>query len=289
MSDYLYIKELKKYFSNYDLIRVNDFHMFYKLFNPNIKKSSVQAYIFKLKKLGVINHLSRGIYSLNKNIDSKYNNSVVITIDAIDSSQYNDFDNLFNKKIIELNEQIEKNKMIFIDENRINVKKYNLYSIYKGDEAQIVYPFKNNFGDLLLLTLSVLYPIRIRYGISIGFVDEVKTDSWKMNGPIFWNSREALNILDNIKDYSGKIIIGDSDKNEIINKIMPIINDSINRISPKQWESIKYMYSDLSLEEILENLKLNSKSSYYERLDTSGVQSIRKAFESIYNIVELGV
>lgn len=293
MGNFLHVKELKKYFNDYTSIGINDFYIFYKIFNPKIKKNSVQAYIFQLKEKGVIEHVSRGRYRLSnrENINAEYM-SMVIIMDVVDSSKYNNFDEEFSRKIQKINKYLSNPKELNINNNitRCDLNKsYNLYHIYKGDEIQIVYPFIKNFGDLLIFTLSMLYPFKLRYSISIGYIDSIKKNPWEMNGPIFWNARDALESLSSNKTYNGVITIGDNLKDNIINGITPLIDKSLNKVSEKQWESIRYTFIENDLNAILKELNLLSKSSYYERIDTSNINEIKNIFKAIYKIVRLEI
>ena len=109
---------------------------------------------------------------------------------------YNKFNDMLKNKIEKINNVIQN----FYGYDRI-------YNISQGDEIQILIPFDRNLGNIIMLTLCYLVPFKSRYAISLGdFDDNIKRNSWDMNGPIFWNARDKLEKLKNSKKYDGLIV-----------------------------------------------------------------------------------
>lgn len=274
----LHVKELKKRFSQKKIITVSDFNEFYVEVFGRINKGTVSWYIHELKNKNIIRNISRGQYVL---VDSKYighSELIVITMDIIKSSDmdYIEFNNSLTMKVDELNSII--NKEYGYNRN---------YYISQGDEIQIVCNFDENIGNLFMLTLSYLHPFKVRYGMGIGNIGgELKKNSWEMNGPIFWNARDQLMKLKSANDYEGLIISDNSQIDQVCNNILPIIDEMIKKVTDKQWEAVKAELSNISIKETISKLEI-SKTSYYDRLRSSNLGEIIKAFKAIIDIIKI--
>lgn len=274
----LHIDKVKERFRNSNRISVDDFNEFYRDVFGDVKKGTVSWYIYELKKLGVIRNISRGQYILNDVDSDESREYIVITMDIIKSSNM-DYQ-LFNKKLQACVDTINKKISIKYTHNRT-------YNISQGDEIQIIYPFKDGIGELIMLTLSYLFPFIVRYGISIGELQsELKVNSWEMNGPIFWNARDQLDILKNSSSYDGRIISGFNKTDRLCNNIIALVNRTLSKITYKQWEAIRYEISNQSFEEALIELGIG-KSSYFERLDVSNLRYILTSFEAIFELLQI--
>ena len=278
MSTRLHVKELKRRFSKRKIITVSDFNEFYGEVFGSIKKGTVSWYIYELKNKNVIRNISRGQYVLVDSKDVDDREFIVITMDIIKSSDmdYIEFNNSLTKKVDELN-------LIISNEYGYN----RSYYISQGDEIQIVCDFDENIGNLFMLTLSCLHPFKVRYGMGIGDVgEELKKNSWEMNGPIFWNARDQLMKLKNVKDYDGLIISDSSEIDQVCNNILPIINEMIKKVTDKQWDVVKAELSKISIRETISKIGI-SKTSYYDRLSGSNLEEIIKAFKAIIRLLRI--
>ncbi|MDC7221862.1 MAG: SatD family protein [Spirochaetales bacterium] len=279
----LHIEALKDKFCHYETITTDDFYEFYKEVFGEIKRKTLHWYVYELKERGVIRNLSRGIYTLReeeKVLSDHSANYLVITMDIINSTRSEDY-NLFNRQLIEKTEAINRSIKLRFDSER-------KYHISQGDEIQILFPLNRHLGDLLMLSLSHLSPYEVRYGIGAGRIEgELKENSWEMNGPLFWNARDQINKLKKSRQYDGLIMTGHSQKDRICNKLMPLINKAIVRITAKQWEAIREDFTKVELSHTLEKLNI-SQASYYERLKASNLDEILMALMAVYEIVEPG-
>lgn len=277
-NDKLHIEELKKNFTKTKVITIDDFHDFYTEVFGEIKRNTVSWKIYELKKRKIIRNISRGQYVMTETENTDEDEYVVITMDIIKSSDldYNEFNLRLKNKIKTLNEII--NREYGYNRN---------YYISQGDEIQIVCEFDDNIGSLLMLTLSHLYPFKVRYGLGIGDIgEELKKNSWEMNGPIFWNARDQLIKVKNSKDYDGRIISSNIQVDQMCNNILPLINENINKITVKQWEVIKSEMSKMSMQETISQIGI-SKTSYYDRLSVSNIDEILRAFKTIIKLIEI--
>ena len=274
----LHIAELRDKFRNYRMISVDDFFSFYMDVFGNIERNTVSWYIFQLKKMGIIRNISRGQYVL-KGIEKEDNlGYIVITMDISKSSKldYQTFNRILREKIDLINEAIVQ----IYGHDRA-------YHISQGDEIQILFPFNEGLGNLMMLTLSYLSPFKVRYGISVGeIVGEIRNNPWEMNGPIFWNARDQLEKVKNKSGYSGRIISGYSQTDQVCNYLLPLMNSTITRITEKQWEAIRYELLGLDLEQALEKIGI-TKSSYYDRLSASNLEDILLSFRALYDLMKL--
>lgn len=204
---------------------------------------------------------------------------IVISMDVINSSDLspNELKEHLDKKINDLNE-------IMINRYNLNRKFYTS----RGDEIQIIMPFNNKFGLIILIALYNIniYGLKVRYGISVGKLeDDLKENSWDMNGQIFWNTRDALDDVKKSKIYDGKIKTNYETTDKVCNDILEIVNLLINKITPKQWQIIPIEISAEDKEIVLTKIGI-SKSSYYDRLKGSNIKEILKGFDTIYTILE---
>lgn len=278
INERLHIEELEKKFSGRKVITVADFNDFYREVFGEINKNTVSWNIYELKKRNIIRNISRGQYEL---VDAEQINDrdyVVITMDIIKSSNldYNEFNVSLQKKVNELNKIINKEYQ------------YNRnYYISQGDEIQIVCSFDENIGHLLMLTLSYLHPFKVRYGIGIGDIGQkLKNNSWEMNGPIFWNARDQLMRLKTAKEYDGLIISTNNQVDKLCNNLLPLINETISKVTDKQWEVVKAELSKMDMKETITEIGI-SKTSYYDRLNGSNLDEIIKAFKTIIGLIEM--
>ncbi len=276
--DKLHLTKLKNHFSNFSSITVNDFYDFYKDVYKDISKGTVSWYIHDLKENKYIKNISRGVYVLDQPEQKSKNEYVVLTMDIVKSSNiaYEVFNEALDKKVRNANQAIsarfQHNRKLFVSQ---------------GDELQILLPFTTDVVRQFILVLSFLFPFKVRYGISIGEISgEIKTNSWDMNGPIFWNARDQLNKLKKCDDYNGLIISEYSQIDRICNRMLGLINISLQNITEKQWEAINYLLMDNNYEYVTEALNI-SKTSYYDRLAFSDINEILNAFEAIFDLLKI--
>ena len=278
IGDRLHIEKLEKKFRNYKKISVEDFYEFYNDVFGDIKKNTVSGYIYELKNKKIIRTISRGQYVLENVSRDEVKEYIVITMDIIKSSKldYQEFDRLLFSKIDSINSVIRRR----YDSDRT-------YNISQGDEIQILFPFDENIGNLIMLTLSNLYPFEARYGISVGeFNDELKKNSWEMNGPLFWNARDQLEKLKSSNTYNGLVISGYNQTDRLCNNLLPLINKTVSRITDKQWEALRYELQKTELNQSLNEIKI-SKTSYYDRLSGSNVEAILQSYKVVYDLMKM--
>lgn len=272
----LHVDKLKSRFEGYNKITIDDFYEFYKEVFSEIKRGTVKWYVYELKNKNIIRNISRGQYVIEDSQKVSENEHIVITMDIIKSTKlnYNDFNEMLTKRVKEINRSIQKNYI-----------KSGLFNVSHGDELQILIPFDEDFGELIMLSLSYLHPFEVRYGISIGSIDgKIRENTWEMNGPIFWNARDQLERLKNSKSYSGLVISGYHKTDRISNNILPLVNKSISRITDKQWEAIKHNLAQNDIQQAMNEMDI-SKTSYYDRLSGSNLNEIINSFKTIYDLM----
>lgn len=273
------IRELKKRFKNKPYITFDDFKNFYKEFKSDIKEPTVRWLIYNLNNEGIIRNIGRGMYTL---VDNEKDNSnfkyIVLNLDIVSSTNYKhtEFDKELKNKVSDINKLLSTN---------LGIK--SKFRIAQGDSLQIIYESFYGLGDVLITTLANLYPFKARYGASVGeYTDEILDNSFEMNGPLFWNAKDQLEKVSSFKEYMGSISVGISKIDEVIENLMPLINKGFERITKKQWEAILSNIKGEDLESILKELEI-SRSSYFERINVSGINEIKKAFKSIDNLISM--
>ena len=276
--DKLHIDELKKEFSNYNIITVNDFYRFYKDVFGKISKKTVSWYLYDLKKRNIITNIARGQYVLTDDSKEDSKDYVVITLDVINSTNYET-----EKFRLAIKDKIKKVNLLIHEHYNYERK----FELSQGDEVQGLFPFNENIKYLLMITLCCLRPFEVRYVISIGAINDTITDnSWSMNGPIFWNARDYLSEIKDAKEYAGIITSKNSNYDKYCNDILPIINKVIAKITDKQWEAIEYELCNIDVNTATESMGIAS-SSYYDRISASNYHEIISAIGAILNIERL--
>lgn len=277
--EHLHVEKLKEKFKDYKRISVKDFYEFYKEVFEDVKKNTVSWYIYDLKKKNIIRNIAQGQYVLVNNGNERSEDLfVVVTMDIIKSTDldYVVFNDMLKNKINKVNEVIEK---------KYSYKRE--YNVSQGDEIQILIPFDKDLINMIMLTLSYLYPLEARYAISIGKVEgELKKNSWDMNAPIFWNARDQLEKINDSKEYDGRIVSGYNNIDKICNNILPLINRTIAYITEKQWIAIQYRLGLSDYNKAINKIGI-SKSSYYDRLKASSLEEILSSFKAIYEMIKM--
>lgn len=271
------LDDFKQYFDKQTTLNVNDIIDFSKKFDKTFDQNEAKAYLDKLVDMKIVRHKSREVYAI-EHLNQKENEYYVLLMDVIGSSSYDfvEFNKQLKEKIVDLNISLEK----------LEISKRKYY-ISQGDGIQILIPKSNDLTRLLLLTFAYLSPYKVSYGISLGTYDEeLLENSWEMNGPIFWNARDGLNQIKKNNDYVGAIRTEYREKDEICNKLLPLVNKQIERISEKQWEAIKCKLLGFSVEEAAVKLSI-SKASYYDRIDKSNYKELKNALDGLVGIVNI--
>ncbi len=221
-----------------------------------------------------INDMSEEIPS-NTSLNSIY---IVISFDVIDSKTYKveTLDDILDNQLNQLNKVLE---------NKYGV--HRKFCSSRGDEIQIIMPLDEGFAKIIMLSLSYLRPLKLRFGMGVGeYGGEFKENSWDMNGDIFVYARNQLENLKKVKKYMGLVESNQKQVDSICNNIMYVTAVLLNKITEKQWEVIRMVLANTKTEEILEKLNISS-SSFYERLATSNLKEILSGFQAISEILEL--
>lgn len=164
----------------------------------------------------------------------------------------------------------------------------------------------NEFKGLLSGSLRILEiidririmmgPVDIRFGIGIGEIDG-KIDnrlSVGVDGPAFWNAREAILEIDNADDYGKTKILIMSDENKHITRIM---NDNLRLCDyiESRWRetqkevvefSILHFGYDLKVKQTDLARRLNlSTQALNQRIQSSGYYNFMRARKEISEII----
>ncbi len=300
--DKLHIKELRARFANKHVITVNDFKTFYQEVFGKINDNTVSWYIYELKRQGHIHHVSRGLYKLNQSSEERDSFStgpatepemsksleisissnpayMLITMDVMHSSDldYRQFNQMIEDKLKDLNVALKE-----------VLKTDRAYHLSRGDELQLLVPERLPLDQILLLSLSYLRPFEVRYAVSVGDLEEdieVKDNTWNMNGPLFWNARDAIDDMDGQIRYESAFVTQFDQADRTIKHFLPLLNTMIGKITEKQWEAIRYDLSGITYESAIEQIGI-SKTSYYDRLASANLEAIRLAFNGIQQIIQ---
>ena len=273
----LHIDELKSKLSHKTSINIEDFYEFYKEIYTNISKSTVRWYVYNLKEMKILKNIARGTYAFEHPKEPSEIQYSVITMDIIGSSQKSHKE--FN---LELEEKVEKlNKTL----NTLLEYKRKFY-ISQGDEIQILCPFDDRIEKLLLITLSILSPLKCRFAISIGEIHEedIKENSWDMNGPVFWNARDKISQTKKSKSYNGVVASEYAKVDKICNMLLQPILILINQISQKQWDAILEQFVNDDIKISSEILGI-SQSSFYDRIKSSNIYEISTGLKGLVELI----
>lgn len=177
----------------------------------------------------------------------------VVTCDIIKSRQYSNLDR------DEINNLIKSSFNDCCDlVPEANADKLS-YSIIQGDEFQFLinkheHAYKFVVFYRLILSQSELRP-KFRAGIGIGDVSILDTNSYKMDGPAFHNSRDSINKLQNSKYFNrltGILYTENLEENiDLILQYQDLIELSW---TDKQKEAIYWYYQELTMKDISKKL-----------------------------------
>ena len=87
----IHINKLKEAFSNKESVRVSDIIAFYKQFDKNIKRATVDWRIYNLVDKGVLHRVSRGVYSFSEDERKEYVPEISRPLKYLSGKIYNQF------------------------------------------------------------------------------------------------------------------------------------------------------------------------------------------------------
>lgn len=207
-----------------------------------------------------------------------------------------------------LQQGINKNKDVFISNNKINNKEYALINLM--DITSIIENFKYNKGSLLYEYINLIVNNKEEYldkieDIVDGLMQDIKDNvdlniSWEFNSSLFKtlsslvdidiniNIKELTVVINEILDYimkynSNKIYIIFIDKNLINinfnndNLYIFNVNNNIEDLNDYNLLFLDYYY-DFNLNVLLENIKLNWNKEYNDDY----ILNLLKDFINIY-------
>lgn len=274
----LHIDELKSRLSHKTSINIDDFYEFYKEIYANISKSTVRWYVYNLKEMKILKNIARGTYAFENPMEPSTIQYSVITMDIIDSSKksHKEFNLELEEKVKKLNKTI--NNLLAYDRK---------FYISQGDEIQMLCPFDDRIESLLLITLSILSPLKCRFALSIGEINEedIRENSWEMNGPVFWNARDRLAQTKKSKNYNGVVASEYAKADKICNLLIQPILVLINQMSQKQWEAILEQFINDDIKVSAERLGI-SPSSFYDRINSSNIDEISTGLKGLIELIE---
>lgn len=260
MKDRLKKNEICEYFKNNSVFTTKDLYDFYLQDEPDLNENTFKSRVSQLKKNNVIEPLKKGLYKLkddrvftsSKKINT--NNYMVITVDIVDSRKHGI--------------TLDKLKGIV---SKINKVKYpdliTPFTESRGDEVQALGVVTKDLPKIIRDLRYNFYPLKIRIGVGIGKVDRIsdnKDSSWDMSGEAFFNAREALGQIKNIKEYSIFFKSSKPTLNRAFNIIYKLIDTVVDNWSDKQWEAVQ-LYDKLKSYEAGANKLGISKSAFYDR------------------------
>lgn len=207
-----------------------------------------------------------------------------------------------------LQQGINKNKDVFISNNKINNKEYSLINLM--DITSIIENFKYNKGSLLYEYINLIVNNKEEYldkieDIVDGLMQDIKDNvdlniSWEFNSSLFKtlsslvdidiniNIKELTVVINEILDYimkynSNKIYIIFIDKSLINinfnndNLYIFNVNNNIEDLNDYNLLFLDYYY-DFNLNVLLENIKLNWNKEYNDDY----ILNLLKDFINIY-------
>jgi len=205
----------------------------------------------------------------------------VITCDIIKSRQYSNLDRDEINRLIKTSFNDCCNLIPEANADKLS------FSVIQGDEFQFLinkpeYAYQFVVFYRLILSQSELKPA-FRAGIGIGDVSITDADSYKMDGPAFHRSRDALNKF-TLKKHRNRNTFIISENNDITDQLDTITfyNDFIEqKWTVKQKEAI-YLYKEhLSFEKAA--LKVDvTHQALQQRIDSSGWKQMNFGF-NIYS------
>lgn len=277
MDAQLPIAALEDKFENASLITRVELDSFFENTIKEYQSGQLDAWIKRFYEAKVLIDLPRDNYILAKRL-AQQDTMMVITMDVIKSTKLKvaDFDHDFAIKAATINDGLEA---IF----GITAK----FAISQGDEIQILLPFDERLDRILLYTLSQLSPLQVRYGIAIGMVEPpIRVNSWSMNGPLFWGSRDILEAHKKCGSYCGGIFTGYHRCDGLVEDLVDVANLLLSQVTWKQWQVIAFSLEGIPNDRASAKLGI-SLPSYYDRIKGAHLGELLKVFGAIVEILNL--
>jgi tetratricopeptide (TPR) repeat protein len=160
------------------------------------------------------------------------------------------------------------------------------FRLSRGDEIQAVFRGYISFPAMLRQIRYLLRPLKLRFGIGFGEIEEQSTDrnSWNMNGTAFHYAREALDII-TAEDFFQTIFLSNSDYDEAINTILLLIDNFQNSWTEAQWEAVYYYEKLGTYKKAAEKLNI-AFQSIGKRCKAAKWREIRYAEDIIDRIIK---
>lgn len=173
----------------------------------------------------------------------------VITADVINSRKYKGLAEVTHKGIKKINE--EYRSFIVAD-----------FNLFRGDEIQGVAVPEVNAVQMIRRFRYYLIPLKVRVGVGRGEIEEGldKKYSWEMNGPAFYNSREALESVKNSKQEATRFYGYAPELDREINVVYCLLDAIQGNWSHKQWEAVDAYERQGTLDRAAKELGVSAQS-----------------------------
>ena len=139
------------------------------------------------------------------------------------------------------------------------------YTVTLGDEFQALYRTGSQVIRDVSYLLTVLYPVRIRFSVSVGEIStDIKTDTaLGMDGPVFHAARNGITRL---KEYDHSIIqlycAGENRRLGIINSSLRLSLALMAGWKQNTWTIFQGLLNGRTVQEILPFLKIKQRAVY---------------------------
>ena len=150
------------------------------------------------------------------------------------------------------------------------------FMLSRGDELQGVVDGWLSCPEVIRRLRYSMWPIQIRVGLGLGYVEAIARNSWDMNGPPFYLAREAVDQAKLKKRPSTFVKSGDKDADAMINGIFALVDSILNSWSEGQWAAV-HQYENLGTLALAGTQLGVSHQAVHKRLDSARWSDIRTA------------
>ncbi len=116
------------------------------------------------------------------------------------------------------------------------------FTLSRGDEMQAVCQVAVDLPALVRQLRFHCRPFRLRIGIGIGSIDDLRasSNSWEMNGEAFYRARSSLEQVTKEKRPRTVLTSGDSCSDSAINIIYLLMDNMMTHWTEAQWEAVHF-------------------------------------------------
>lgn len=185
-------------------------------------------------------------------------------------------------------EELQLNLQKVIDEiNDQNGGLVSPYTITLGDEFQAIYNKADHIFEHLLMIMTKLYPVKVRFSLGIGSIDTPvnKEQAIGMDGPAFHEAREGIEILkDNEFLVNIRIEGEDNPSLRIINNSLALLGRQMRSWNKNRLKILYMLKQGHDYKSVIKKLDI-SQSTFYKNREAGMLDEIMDFSDNLAEIL----